>query len=153
MCDFSDLLSAIILCPPVIRLYLINYARPLIYTTFMSYPSLIAIKTAYSWLQSGKANLVGRHFSPDFVTGLTFSACRKSVSPNRPSSHSTSDVGGRQTSSNERESRKSHHTTGYLPRVAYLRHSELPSSLVGRTLPGCWIYCASGRCADGARGH
>ncbi|KAK5461283.1 hypothetical protein LTS15_003346 [Exophiala xenobiotica] len=50
--------GAIILCSPVIRLYLINYARPLIYTTFMSYPSLIAIKTAYSWLQSGKANLL-----------------------------------------------------------------------------------------------
>jgi 8-amino-7-oxononanoate synthase len=47
--------GAIILCSPVVRLYLINYARPLIYTTFMSYPSLMAIRTAYDWLQSGRA--------------------------------------------------------------------------------------------------
>ncbi|KIW30111.1 uncharacterized protein PV07_05885 [Cladophialophora immunda] len=50
--------GAIILCSPVIRLFLINYARPLIYTTFMSYPSLLAIKTAYDWLKMGKANLL-----------------------------------------------------------------------------------------------
>ncbi|OAL33617.1 hypothetical protein AYO20_07124 [Fonsecaea nubica] len=50
--------GAIILCSPVIRLFLINYARPLIYTTFMSYPALLAIKTAYDWLQMGKANLL-----------------------------------------------------------------------------------------------
>jgi 8-amino-7-oxononanoate synthase len=48
--------GAIILCSPTIRLYLINYARPLIYTTFMSYPSLMAIHTAYQWLSSGKAD-------------------------------------------------------------------------------------------------
>ena len=45
--------GAIILCSPTIRLYLINYARPLIYTTFMSYPSLLAIRTAYNWLMNG----------------------------------------------------------------------------------------------------
>ncbi|KIW98849.1 uncharacterized protein Z519_00512 [Cladophialophora bantiana CBS 173.52] len=50
--------GAIILCSPIIRLFLINYARPLIYTTFMSYPSLLAIKTAYEWLKMGKANLL-----------------------------------------------------------------------------------------------
>ncbi|KAL2427110.1 8-amino-7-oxononanoate synthase [Exophiala dermatitidis] len=50
--------GAIILCSPLIRLYLINYARPLIYTTFMSYPNLVAIKTAYIWLQGGKANIL-----------------------------------------------------------------------------------------------
>ncbi|KAI1621440.1 aminotransferase [Exophiala viscosa] len=50
--------GGIILCSPILRLYLINYARPLIYTTFMSYPALVAIKTAYAWLQMGKANLV-----------------------------------------------------------------------------------------------
>ncbi|EXJ79211.1 hypothetical protein A1O3_08712 [Capronia epimyces CBS 606.96] len=50
--------GAIILCSPVIRLYLINYARPLIYTTFMSYPNLVAIKTAYTWLQMGKVNML-----------------------------------------------------------------------------------------------
>ena len=153
MCDFSDLLSAIILCSPVIRLYLINYARPLIYTTFMSYPSLIAIKTAYSWLQSGKANLVRRHSSPSFATGLTFSACGKSVSSNQPSVHPTPDVDGHRTSTNKRETGKSHHTPEYLPRVAYLRPFEFSTSIVGCALPSCWIHCASGRCADGARGH
>ncbi|KAL2427130.1 8-amino-7-oxononanoate synthase [Exophiala dermatitidis] len=50
--------GAIILCSPLIRLYLINYARPLIYTTFMSYPNLVAIKTAYIWLRGGKANIL-----------------------------------------------------------------------------------------------
>lgn len=46
--------GAIILCSPFIRSYLINYARPLIFTTFMSYPTLVAIKVAYDWLKSGR---------------------------------------------------------------------------------------------------
>ncbi|KAF1956029.1 8-amino-7-oxononanoate synthase-like protein [Byssothecium circinans] len=46
--------GAIILGSPILRHYLINYARPLIYTTFMSYPSLSAIRTSYSFLQAGK---------------------------------------------------------------------------------------------------
>ncbi|KAJ9604992.1 hypothetical protein H2200_010381 [Cladophialophora chaetospira] len=50
--------GAIILCSPIVRLFLINYARPLIYTTFMSYPNLLAIKTAYDWLNMGKANML-----------------------------------------------------------------------------------------------
>ena len=59
----TDDTKAIVLCTPIIRLYLINYARPLIYTTFMSYPTLLAIKTAYDWLRLGKANLVSRSWS------------------------------------------------------------------------------------------
>jgi 7-keto-8-aminopelargonate synthetase-like enzyme len=50
--------AAIILCSPTIRLYLINYARPLIYTTFMSHSSLIGIKNAYDWLRGGRTNQV-----------------------------------------------------------------------------------------------
>lgn len=46
--------GAIILCSEVVRSYLINYARPLIYTTFMSFPALTAIKVAYDWLEAGK---------------------------------------------------------------------------------------------------
>lgn len=46
--------GAIILCSPTIRSYLINYARPVIFTTFMSYPTLVAVKVAYDWLKSGK---------------------------------------------------------------------------------------------------
>ena len=53
--------GAIILCSPTIRLYLINYARPLIYTTFMSYPSLVAISMAYSWLMHGTADKLSSH--------------------------------------------------------------------------------------------
>jgi 8-amino-7-oxononanoate synthase len=48
--------GAVILCSPIIRLYLLNYARPLIYTTFMSHPSLVAIRTAYKWLEDGRAD-------------------------------------------------------------------------------------------------
>jgi 8-amino-7-oxononanoate synthase len=52
---------AIIICTPLTRLYLINYARPLIYTTFMSHPSLLAIKLAYNLMQSGQTEpLVAR---------------------------------------------------------------------------------------------
>jgi len=43
---------AIILSSPTLRSYLLNYARPLIYTTFLPYPSLAAIRTAYTFLQS-----------------------------------------------------------------------------------------------------
>ncbi|OBT82454.1 hypothetical protein VE02_08797 [Pseudogymnoascus sp. 03VT05] len=45
--------GAIMLCSPLTREYLINYARPLIYTTFMSYPSLVAIRTVYDLMING----------------------------------------------------------------------------------------------------
>ncbi|KAM7198201.1 pyridoxal phosphate-dependent transferase [Naviculisporaceae sp. PSN 640] len=47
--------GGIVLCSPTTRLYLINYARTLIYTTMMAYSSLISIETAYGFLCSGKA--------------------------------------------------------------------------------------------------
>lgn len=43
---------AIILCTPTIRQYLLNYARPLIYTTFLSFPALAAIRASYTFLAS-----------------------------------------------------------------------------------------------------
>ncbi|KAF1964008.1 PLP-dependent transferase [Bimuria novae-zelandiae CBS 107.79] len=46
--------GAIILGSTLLRQYLINYARPLIYTTFMSYPSLAAIRTSYCFLSQGQ---------------------------------------------------------------------------------------------------
>jgi 8-amino-7-oxononanoate synthase len=55
---------AMILCDDLTRSYLINYARPLIYTTFMSYPSLAAIKASYSLLMTGKTESVRRSHSP-----------------------------------------------------------------------------------------
>jgi len=51
-------LIAIILCSPLTRLYLINYARPLIFTTFMSYPSLAAIRASYTFMASGETQQV-----------------------------------------------------------------------------------------------
>lgn len=53
--------GAILLCNPTIRQYLINYARPLIYTTFMSYPSLAAIRTSYDYLIQSKAVRLVEH--------------------------------------------------------------------------------------------
>lgn len=46
--------GAIILCSSIIKSYLINYARPVIFTTFMSYPMLTAIEVAYDWLEDGR---------------------------------------------------------------------------------------------------
>jgi 8-amino-7-oxononanoate synthase len=53
--------GAIVLCSPVVRSYLINYARPLIYTTFMPFPSLAAIKASYSLLSSGGTETLAAH--------------------------------------------------------------------------------------------
>jgi 8-amino-7-oxononanoate synthase len=44
-----------------LRHYLINYARPLIYTTFMSYPALALIRSSYALLQSGRTVVLQQH--------------------------------------------------------------------------------------------
>ncbi|KAF1834786.1 PLP-dependent transferase [Decorospora gaudefroyi] len=46
--------GAILLGSATLRHYLINYARPLIYTTFLSYPALALIRSSYMLLRSGK---------------------------------------------------------------------------------------------------
>jgi 8-amino-7-oxononanoate synthase len=51
-------LIAIIICSPLTRLYLINYARPLIFTTFMSYPALAAIRASYTFMAGGATQKV-----------------------------------------------------------------------------------------------
>ncbi|KAI8945452.1 PLP-dependent transferase [Xylaria longipes] len=43
-----------ILCSSIARLYLINYARTLIYTTAMSFPSLASINTVYDYMIFGE---------------------------------------------------------------------------------------------------
>lgn len=53
--------GAAILCSPTVRSYLINYARPLIFTTFMSFPSLVAIRTAYDWMSLGKVDTLANN--------------------------------------------------------------------------------------------
>lgn len=50
--------KAITLCSPLVREYLINYARPLIYSTSLSFPSLAAIRAVYSLLEGGKTKPV-----------------------------------------------------------------------------------------------
>lgn len=47
--------GAAILCSQPMKEYLINYARPLIYTTFMPFPTLALVRAAYSMLQDGVA--------------------------------------------------------------------------------------------------
>ncbi|KND91563.1 putative 8-amino-7-oxononanoate synthase [Tolypocladium ophioglossoides CBS 100239] len=60
--------TAIVLCSPATRAYLVNYARSLIYTTAMGFPLLASIQTAYAYLDSGRAaphlahlDALGRH--------------------------------------------------------------------------------------------
>jgi 8-amino-7-oxononanoate synthase len=53
--------TAIILGSHTLRQYLINYARPLIYTTFMSYPALALIRSSYALLQSGETVALQQH--------------------------------------------------------------------------------------------
>lgn len=45
--------GAALLCAPLCREYLVNYARPLIYTTFLSYPALAGVRAAYAYLRDG----------------------------------------------------------------------------------------------------
>ncbi|KAH6634511.1 pyridoxal phosphate-dependent transferase [Chaetomium sp. MPI-SDFR-AT-0129] len=47
--------QGMVLCSSTTRHYLINYARTLIYTTAMSFPSLASIETAYKFLAAGHA--------------------------------------------------------------------------------------------------
>ncbi|KAI4688754.1 uncharacterized protein J4E84_004684 [Alternaria hordeiaustralica] len=53
--------GAILLGSDTLRHYLINYARPLIYTTFLSYPSLALIRSSYRLLQSGQSVKLQAH--------------------------------------------------------------------------------------------
>ncbi|KAK5686241.1 hypothetical protein LTS10_002357 [Elasticomyces elasticus] len=62
--------GAIILCSPLIREYLVNYARPLIYTTFMSFPALAAIKASYGFLETGRAESLARNLMDVLIPGL-----------------------------------------------------------------------------------
>ncbi|KAL2200419.1 pyridoxal phosphate-dependent transferase [Corynascus similis CBS 632.67] len=47
--------GGIVLCSPITRAYLINYARTLIYTTAMAFPTLASIETVYGFLTTGQA--------------------------------------------------------------------------------------------------
>ncbi|KAM7186842.1 8-amino-7-oxononanoate synthase [Rhypophila sp. PSN 637] len=47
--------GGIVLCSPTTRDYLINYARTLVYTTMMPFPSLANIETTYNYVIFGQA--------------------------------------------------------------------------------------------------
>jgi 8-amino-7-oxononanoate synthase len=53
--------SAMVLCGPETRDYLINYARSLIYTTALGFPFLASIRTAYELLSSGETESVSSY--------------------------------------------------------------------------------------------
>jgi 8-amino-7-oxononanoate synthase len=50
-----------VLCSPITRSYLINYARTLIYTTSMAFTSLASIEVTYDFLASGRAEPLVAH--------------------------------------------------------------------------------------------
>lgn len=49
---------AVLVVPTLVRDYLLNYARPLIYTTSLSYPNVIAADCAFDMLEDGTAQRV-----------------------------------------------------------------------------------------------
>lgn len=53
--------AAVVLCSKIAREYLINYARTLIYTTAMSFPSLASIRASYDFMISGRAETLVGH--------------------------------------------------------------------------------------------
>ena len=55
---------AIVLCSPIMREYLINYARSFIYTTAMGLPSLAMILSAYRLMRRGATVQVRGHIPP-----------------------------------------------------------------------------------------
>lgn len=48
--------GAVVLCSPLVRSYLINYARPLIYSTVMPHMNVVAIREAVRLLDAGAAD-------------------------------------------------------------------------------------------------
>ncbi|KAG1452317.1 hypothetical protein G6F56_007851 [Rhizopus delemar] len=58
---FGKALSTVVLGSSVLREYLINYARPLIYSTFMPFNCLASIKCAYDMLESEETTLIREH--------------------------------------------------------------------------------------------
>ncbi|KAG2114822.1 PLP-dependent transferase [Suillus clintonianus] len=53
--------GAAILTTELIRDYLLNYARPLIYTTTLTYANIIAVECAFDMLENGSAEVLALH--------------------------------------------------------------------------------------------
>jgi 8-amino-7-oxononanoate synthase len=54
----------VIVTNTLVRDYLLNYARPLIYTTSLSYPNVIAADSSFDMLENGTAQDVCYVFVP-----------------------------------------------------------------------------------------
>ena len=54
------LMLAVLLITPLVRDYLLNYARSLIYTTSLSYANIIAADCSFDLLEEGEAGKVSR---------------------------------------------------------------------------------------------
>jgi 8-amino-7-oxononanoate synthase len=67
--------SAVIICTPLTRQYLINYARPLIYTTFMSFPALAAIRAVYTFMAQGRTEDLANDLTA--IIGMLYSGLRR----------------------------------------------------------------------------
>jgi len=78
-----ELCLGIVLCSPTTRSYLINYARTLIYTTFMAFHSLKSIEVAYDFLESGKSEPLIAHLQKliDLTYNELVSICRRRRPP------------------------------------------------------------------------
>jgi 8-amino-7-oxononanoate synthase len=57
---FIQLMVAVLLCPPTVRSFLINFARPFIFSTAISHTSLIALHSAFDLLQSQEGEQVSQ---------------------------------------------------------------------------------------------
>ncbi|KAI1792146.1 PLP-dependent transferase [Ganoderma leucocontextum] len=91
--------GAVLLVTPLVRDYLLNYARSLIYTTSLSYPNIIAADCSFDLLESGEAEKLSKNLlnlSAYFLTTLHRALTTHRISPTllvlpphlSPSSHS-----------------------------------------------------------------
>jgi len=135
--------GAITLSSPLVRSYLINYARPLIYTTFMPFINLAAIKASYSLLQSGATEPVSSDHVDGFIQScqLTMSTARCSspktdISP--PHAITASAQALYAYSSHERNALRRRIMSG----VTHLCTTVGAPAFSCGTLPGGWLRCS-----------
>ena len=79
---------AVVLCSPIVREYLINYARSLIYTTALGLPTLAMIVSAYRLMRRGTTLQVSSFPCSSFVTTTSSNGLLKSNDSHRKHSGS-----------------------------------------------------------------
>jgi hypothetical protein len=146
-----------VLCSPLVRSYLINYARPLIYTTFMPFINLAAIKASYSLLQSGATEPVSFPSLPHTIYVSTVQSSANSTCParrapaanNTAPAHTTPPIGGSLLTAIPIPKRHPAHRR-VVSRIAHLCATVRASALVGSALPDCGTCRQSGGAAYSA---